>query len=90
MHPFNKVITNSSKTNQFAIHNKLLRKATTNELRYVVNSTAQNTKFDNSQIWYHVQWINDEQTDPFSDVGVITKAQEYLVRDITNCIYQNL
>jgi hypothetical protein len=61
MHPFNKVIINSSKTNQFATHNKLLRKARTNEMRYVVNSNAQNMKFNNSQIWYHVQWINDKQ-----------------------------
>ena len=80
MHPFKTVIINSSKTNQFATHNKLLRKATTNELRYVFNSNAQNTKFHNSQIWYHVQWISDELTDPFSDVGVITRAQEFLVR----------
>lgn len=50
MHPFNKVIINSSKTNQFATHNKLLREARTNELRYVVNSNAKNMKFNNSQI----------------------------------------
>jgi hypothetical protein len=90
MHPFNKVITNSSKTNHFAIHNKLLSKATTNELRYVVNSNAQNTKFDNSQIWYHVQWLNDELTDTFSDLGAITRVQVFLVRHITNYICQNI
>jgi len=59
MHPFNKIIINSSKTSQFAAHNKRLRKARTNELRYVVNSKAQNMKLKNSQIWDHVQWIND-------------------------------
>jgi hypothetical protein len=86
MHPFNKIIINSSKTSQFATHNKLLRKARTNELRYVVNSNAQNMKLQNSQIWYNVQWINDELRDPFSDVGVIPIPQEFLVTDITNCI----
>jgi hypothetical protein len=86
MYPFNKIIINSSKTSLFATQNKLLRKARTNELRYVVNSNAQNMKLKNSQIWYHVQWINDELRDPFSDVGVIPIAQEFLVRDIMNYI----